>query len=98
MNSEPDNGDALKEIQELLKPSGRPALDDLITQQALWDERLLAELRLLGGAARKFTIKTNSYLIFTSECGTGAYSFTHYREMRVGAYRLISVGKTRIHQ
>ena len=57
MNSEPDNRDALKEIQELLKPSGRPALDDLITQQALWDERLLTELRLLGSAAHKIDNK-----------------------------------------
>ena len=57
MNSEPDNGDALKEIQELLKPLGRAALEDLIAQQALWDERLLAELRLLGGAAHKIDNK-----------------------------------------
>ena len=57
MNSESDNAEAFDEIQELLKTLDRPALDDLITQQALWDERLLAELRLLGSAAHKIDNK-----------------------------------------
>ena len=52
LDSEPDNADALEEIRQLLKLLDPPALEDLITQQALWDERLLAELRLLGRAAR----------------------------------------------
>lgn len=53
LDNEPNDADALEKIQWSLKLLDRAALEDLITQQALWDERLLAELWLLGVAARK---------------------------------------------
>lgn len=48
IENEPENAEALEEVQELLKPLDRAALVELVTQRALWDTRMLAELQLLG--------------------------------------------------
>lgn len=53
IDNEPDAGVTLEEIQELLRPLDRAALDELITLQSLWDERMLAELRLLSRVSFK---------------------------------------------
>lgn len=53
IDNEPDTGATVEEIQELLGSLDRAALEELVTQQALWDERLLAELWLLGRASDK---------------------------------------------
>lgn len=53
IDNKPDAGVTPEEIEELLKPLDRATLEDLITQQALWDERLLAELSLVSRAEQK---------------------------------------------
>ena len=57
IDNEPDidSGVTPEEIQELLKPLDRAALEDLIAQRAPWDEQMLAELRLLSRVSFKNT-------------------------------------------
>jgi uncharacterized Zn finger protein len=53
IENESDMSEAMAEIRELLKAVDRSALIDMVGQQALWDEQLLAELRLLSRATTK---------------------------------------------